>query len=64
MFNGRWQAGAGGPFLSEPEIFDAFLGNPMMLAITGAAALGALLLLVKKGAASSVTKPPPAALTG
>ncbi|MHC4966197.1 MAG: CPBP family glutamic-type intramembrane protease [Planctomycetota bacterium] len=64
MFNGRWQAGAGGPSLSEPEIFDAFLGDPVMLGITAAAALGALLLLAKKGAASSVTKPPPAALTG
>jgi hypothetical protein len=59
VFNGRWQAGAGGPSLSEPEIFDAFLGNPVMLGITAAAALSALLLLVKKGAASSVTKPPP-----
>jgi hypothetical protein len=64
MFTGRWQPGAGGPRLSEPETFDAFLGNPMMLGITVAAALGALLLLTKKGAASSVTKRPPSASTG
>ena len=51
MFAGHWRHGVGGPFLSEPEIFDSFVGHPAVAAIAGAAALGSLLLIIDRHAA-------------
>ena len=50
MFAGDWRRGVGGPFLSEPEIFDSFVGHPTVVGIAGAAALGSLLLIIDRRA--------------
>jgi hypothetical protein len=64
MFAGPWRQGPEGPSLSEPEIFDVFLGHQMVVGIVTLAALAALALLIGKGASPSVTKSPPAPLSG
>jgi hypothetical protein len=64
MFAGPWRHGSDGPSLREPEIFDLFLGHPLVVSVVTAAALAALALLVKKGVGPSVTKSPPCPLSG